>query len=176
MKVGFFTTNNKAKASIVERFNRTLKTKMWKYFTEMNTKCYIDVLGKLVYSYNHTWHRSIRMEPSSVSEGNQTQVWLTLYGQSLKESKSIFKVGDTVRISREKLNFEKGYTQNWTREIFTIHQILSRNPIVYRVKDLSGEIIQGTFYPQELQKVSDSGFYPVEKLLEQGKGMVKANI
>ncbi|GFX31860.1 uncharacterized transposon-derived protein F54H12.3 [Trichonephila clavipes] len=109
MKVGFFTTN-KAKASIVERFNRTLKSKMWKYFTEMNTKCYIDVLGKLVYSYNHTWYRSIRMEPSSVSEGNQTQVWLTLYGQSLKESKSIFKVGDTVRISREKLNFEKGYT------------------------------------------------------------------
>ncbi|GFX76884.1 putative uncharacterized transposon-derived protein F54H12.3 [Trichonephila clavipes] len=164
-----FTTNNKAKASIVERFNRTLKTKMWKYFTEMNTKCYIDVLGKLVYSYNHTWHRSIRMEPSSVSEGNQTQVWLTLYGQSLKESKSIFKVGDTVRISREKLNFEKGYTQNWTREIFTIHQILSRNPIVYRVKDLSGEIIQGTFYPQELQKVSDSGFYPVEKVIRTRK-------
>ncbi|GFT51545.1 uncharacterized transposon-derived protein F54H12.3 [Trichonephila clavipes] len=169
MKVGFFTTNNKAKASIVERFNRTLKTKMWKYFTEMNTKCYIDVLGKLVYSYNHTWHRSIRMEPSSVSEGNQTQVWLTLYGQSLKESKSIFKVGDTVRISREKLNFEKGYTQNWTREIFSIHQILSRNPIVYRVKDLSGEIIQSTFYPQELQKVSDSGFYPVEKVIRTRK-------
>ncbi|GFX10655.1 putative uncharacterized transposon-derived protein F54H12.3 [Trichonephila clavipes] len=177
MKVGFFKTNNKAKASIVERLNRTLKTKMWKYFTEMNTKCYIDVLGKLVYSYNYTWHRSIRMEPSSVSEGNQTQVWLTLYGQSLKESKSIFKVGDTVRISREKLNFEKGYEQNWTREIFTIHQILSRNPIVYRVKDLSGEIILGTFYPQELQKVSDSGFYPVEKIIRTRKrGMVKANI
>ncbi|GFW21694.1 uncharacterized transposon-derived protein F54H12.3 [Trichonephila clavipes] len=109
------------------------------------------------------------MEPSAVSEGNQTQVWLTLYGQSLKESKSIFKVGDTVRISREKLNFEKGYEQNWTREIFTIHQILSRNPIVYRVKDLSGEIIQGTFYPQELQKVSDSGFYPVEKVIRTRK-------
>ncbi|GFY24472.1 putative uncharacterized transposon-derived protein F54H12.3 [Trichonephila clavipes] len=176
MKVGFFTTNNKAKASIVERFNRTLKTKMWKYFTEMNTKCYIDVLGKLVYSYNHTWHRSIRMEPSSVSEGNQTQVWLTLYGQSLKESKSIFKVGDTVRISREKLNFEKGYTQNWTREIFTIHQILSRNPIVYRVKDLSGEIIQGTFYPQNCKKYPILDFILLKKLLEQGKGMVKANI
>ncbi|GFT16034.1 uncharacterized transposon-derived protein F54H12.3 [Trichonephila clavipes] len=109
------------------------------------------------------------MEPSSVSEGNQTQVWLILYGQSLKESKSIFKVGDTMLTSREKLNFEKGYTQNWTREIFTIHQILSRNPIVYRVKDLSGEIIQGTFYPQELQKVSDSGFYPVEKVIRTRK-------
>ncbi|GFX42333.1 uncharacterized transposon-derived protein F54H12.3 [Trichonephila clavipes] len=119
MKVGFFTTNNKAKASIVERFNRTLKTKMWKYFTEMNTKCYIDVLGKLVYSYNHTWHRSIRMEPSSVSEGNQTQVWLTLYGQSLKESKSIFKVGDTVRISREKNLILKKVIHKIGREKFS---------------------------------------------------------
>ncbi|GFX60081.1 uncharacterized protein TNCV_4532421 [Trichonephila clavipes] len=57
------------------------------------------------------------MEPSSVSEGNQTQVWLTLYGQSLKESKSIFKVGDTVRISREKLNFEKGNGELLVRRV-----------------------------------------------------------
>ena len=53
---------------------------MWKYFTEMNTKRYINVLDKLVHSYNHTWHRSIKMEPASVNANNQTQVWKTLYG------------------------------------------------------------------------------------------------
>ncbi|GFS51407.1 uncharacterized transposon-derived protein F54H12.3 [Trichonephila inaurata madagascariensis] len=117
------------------------------------------------------------MEPSSVSEGNQTQVWLTLYGKSLKESKSIFKVGDTVRISRGKLNFEKGYEQNWTREIFMIPQILSRNPIVYRVKDLSGEILQGTpFIPKNCKKYPILDFILLKKLLKQGKGMVKANV
>ncbi|GFS70110.1 putative uncharacterized transposon-derived protein F54H12.3 [Trichonephila clavipes] len=66
----FFMTNNNTKASIVERFNRTLKTKMWKYFTEMNTKRYIDVIDKLIHSYNNTWHRSIQMAPASVTEEN----------------------------------------------------------------------------------------------------------
>jgi hypothetical protein len=166
-EVFFFTTHNTTKASVVERFNRTLKTKMWKYFTEKNTKRYVDVITKLVQSYNNTWHRSIKMEPSSVTADNQKQVWQTLYGQStMQPSKPTLKVGDTVRISREKMHFEKGYEQNWTREIFTIHKILPRQPVVYKLKDLAGEVIEGTFYQQELQKITDSGYYPVEKVLK----------
>ncbi|GFX38755.1 putative uncharacterized transposon-derived protein F54H12.3 [Trichonephila clavipes] len=137
-KIGFFMTSNNTKASIVERFNRTLKTKMWKFFTEKNTKRYIGVVDKLVYSYNNTWHRSIQMTPASVTETNQSQVWENLYG----------------------------YEQNWTREIFTIHDIIRRNPIVYKLKDLAGEVIRGTFYEQELQKVTHSGYYPIEKILK----------
>lgn len=164
----FFTTNNATKASVVERFNRTLKTKMWKYFTEKNTKKYIDVIDDLIYSYNHTWHRSIKMEPVSVNLNNQSQIWKTLYSnEQIPKMKSDLNVGDTVRISKEKLRFEKGYEQNWTREIFTVHEIVQRVPIVYKLKDLSGEVIKGTFYKQELQKVSDSGFYPVEKILRR---------
>lgn len=168
--VHFFKTNNSTKASIVERFNRTLKTKMYKYFTEMNTKRYIDVIDKLVKSYNRTWHRSIKMEPEAVNENNQSQVWQTLYGNQTKPvSKIDFKVGDTVRISKEKLRFEKGYEQNWTREIFTVYKIIPRNPVVYKLKDLTGEVIEGTFYKQELQKITDSGYYPVEKILKTRK-------
>lgn len=170
-KVHFFTTNNSTKASVVERFNRTLKTKMWKYFTEMNTKRYVDVIDKLVRSYNHTWHRSIKTEPASVNLENEQKVWHTLYGQLIDQNltPSDLKIGDTVRISREKLRFEKGYEQNWTREIFTVHKIIPRVPVVYKVKDLAGEVIKGTFYKQELQKISDSGFYPVEKVLKKRK-------
>ena len=168
--INFFTTNNATKASVVERFNRTLKTKMWKYFTEMNTKRYIDVIDKLMHSYNHTWHRSIKMEPASVNVNNQSQVWKTLYeNDKTPAMKSNFKVGDTVRISKQKLRFEKGYEQNWTVEIFTIHKIISRVPVVYKLTDLAGEIIKGTFYEQELQKVSDSGYYPVEKVIKTRK-------
>lgn len=170
--VHFFTTHNATKASVVERFNRTLKTKMWKYFTEMNTKRYIDVIDQLVYSYNHTWHRSIKTDPASVTERNEQTIWHTLYGQRTpipKPPRSDLKVGDTVRISREKMHFEKGYEQNWTREIFTIHQRLPRVPVVYRLKDLAGEVIKGTFYAQELQKITDSGYYPVEKILKTRK-------
>ena len=169
--VHFFTTHNETKASISERFNRTLKTKMWKYFTEMNTRRYIGVLDKLIKSNNHTWHRSIKMEPYLVTVENQDQVWKTLYGNSDKPlpEKTDLKVGDTVRISKVKMKFEKSYEQNYTREIFTIHKIIPRAPIVYKLKDLAGEVIQGTFYKQELQKITDSGFYPVEKVLKKRK-------
>lgn len=176
--VHFFTTHNETKASVVERFNRTLKTKMWKYFTEMNTHRYIDIIDQLLHSYNHTWHRSIKMEPVSVTLDNQEQVWKTLYGNMYKQEtlngnmskqESVLKVGDTVRISQQKMRFQKGYEQNWTREIFTIEKIIPRIPIVYKLKDIAGESIRGTFYKEELQKITDSGYYPVEKVLQKRK-------
>ena len=76
----FFTTHNDTKASIVERFNRTLKGKVWKYFTAKNTTKYIDVLQKLMYSYNHSRHRSIGMKPADVNPENESVVWQRLYG------------------------------------------------------------------------------------------------
>ena len=73
-KISFFTTYNETKASVVERFNRTLKGKMWKYFTANNTLKYIDVLQKLVRSYNHSRHRSIGTRPSDVNLKNESVV------------------------------------------------------------------------------------------------------
>ena len=58
--IRFFTSNNETKAAVIERFNRTLKNRMWKYFTANNTRRYTDVLPQLLDSYNHTWHRSIK--------------------------------------------------------------------------------------------------------------------
>ncbi|GFW09881.1 chromo domain-containing protein [Trichonephila clavipes] len=108
------------------------------------------------------------MTPASVTETNHSQVCKNLYGKqnNKKVNKPNYRLNDTVRISKEKLLFEKGYEQNWTREIFTIHQIIRRNPIVYKLKDLAGEVIRGTFYEQELQKVMHSGYYPIEKILK----------
>ena len=60
----FFTTyNEEIKASIVESFNRTLKTKIWKYFTQRETLTYVEVLSEMVASYNHTVHRTIGIPP-----------------------------------------------------------------------------------------------------------------
>jgi hypothetical protein len=69
--IRFFTTQNETKASIVERFNRALKTKMWKYFTANNTLKYVDNLQKLVKYYNHSRH----------NEDNESIVWQKLYGE-----------------------------------------------------------------------------------------------
>ena len=72
--VHFFTTNSELKASVVERFNRTLKTRMWKYFTSKNTRVYIDILQDIVQGYNNSYHRSIGQAPTSVSLLNVGQV------------------------------------------------------------------------------------------------------
>lgn len=106
-----------------------------------------------------------------VTDENQGRVWQTLYGRITQTvpNKPKFNVGDFVRVSKTKMHFEKGYEQNWTREIFSIHQIVPRNPVVYKISDLSGEVIEGTFYEPELNRVVDSGFYPVEKILQTRK-------
>ena len=79
-KIHFFTTHNEeTKACVVERFNRTLKTRTWRYFTAKNTRKYLNILQGLVHNYNPSFHRSIKRTPASVSLENQ-KVWQTLYG------------------------------------------------------------------------------------------------
>ena len=99
--IRFFTIQNaETKASIIERFNRTLKTKMWKYFTAHNMLKYIGIL-QLVKSYNHSRHRSIGMRPVDVNEDNKGTVWQNLYGnESTRSTKYKFNISDQVRISK----------------------------------------------------------------------------
>ena len=97
-KINFYTSENEdIKAAVVERFNRTLKTKMWKFFTHKNTMRYVDVLDDLMHSYNNTFHRTIKMAPSEVSAQNKEEIRARLYRP---KSKLVwkFRVGDQVRI------------------------------------------------------------------------------
>jgi hypothetical protein len=115
--VHFFTTyNDETKASIVERFNRTLKTKMWKYFTHRETLTYVDVLPDMVASYNHT-------------------VSKRLYGRKGPTKSCKFSTGDRVRLSKTKRTFKKGYLPNWTEELLTVVKCFETSPPVYLVKD-----------------------------------------
>ena len=100
--IHFFTTNSELKASVVEGFNRTLKTRMWKYFTAKNIRVYIDILQDIVHAYNNSYHRSIGQAPSSVSLLNVGQVRRKLYGKSWTKPMRKFKskLGDQVRISK----------------------------------------------------------------------------
>ena len=165
--VDFFTTHNEeTKASIVERFNRTLKSRMWKYFTAKNTLRYLDVLHNLVWSYNNSYHRSIKMTPVSVTPANQEKVWQTLYGSVVKQTTPKFEVGDRVVISMAKRPFRKGYLPNWTEEFFTIDVLVSGTPPTYKVRDDHGDTLEGTFYEQELQKVANRKVYKVESILK----------
>ena len=169
--IDFFTVNSGLKASVVERFNRTFKNKMYKYFTAKNTLTYSDLLPKLVKSYNNTYHRSIKMKPSQVNKSNEATVWDTLYGNDVdKRVRYKFQVGDRVRISKVKRMLEKSYLLNFTEEMFTIYQRFARQVPVYKLKDDAGEILDGTFYEAELQKViKENDVYRVEKVLRKRK-------
>ena len=168
--IDFFTTyNEEIKACVVEQFNHTLQTKMWKYFTHNNTEVYIDVLDDLVWSYNHSYHRSIKMQPAQVNSINEEEVWYNLYGDKpLAYKRPKFKVRGQVRISKMKKVFQKGYLPNWSEEIFTIHHIKRTVPVQYIIKDESDTILKGSFYEQELQKVIKvDHIYHIEAQLDE---------
>ena len=173
-EVHFFTTENEEiKAAIVERFNRTLKEKMWRYFTRNDTTRYTDVLPQIVLAYNRAYHRSIGAAPADVNETNEEDIWYRLYGQteSIQKPKlPKLKPGDRVRISKSKRVFKKGYLPSWTTgttELFTVKTINKTDPITYIIKDDHDEALKGSFYEQELQKVGDAGVYEIETVLDQ---------
>ena len=170
-KVHHFTTENEdIKASILERFNRTLKSKLWHYFTRHDTLTYMDVLDSMVDVYNHTPHRSIGMAPNDVTSKNKARIWFRLYANPISYKEPALRVGDSVRISKARRVFKKGYLAQWTEEIFTIVERKSTQPPTFVLADYSGEVLKGTFYPQKLQKViKTDDVYRVEKILKRSK-------
>ena len=169
LNIDFFTTeNDDIKAAVVERFNRTLKEKLWRYFTRNNSTRFLEVLPDLVNAYNNSFHRSIQRAPVEVNTKNQEDVWHQLYGKGNRKRKPAkFKVGDRVRISKTRRVFKKGYLPSWTRELFTVHSIIKTYPVTYAIKDDHDEVLKGSFYEQELQKVGDTGEYQIEAVLDQ---------
>lgn len=141
-----YHTFNEGKAVVIERFNRTLKNIMWKHFTANNTNKYLDVLPSILDKYNNTFHRSIKMTPNEASQKSKTG---QVYFNSLKKIKSSaapkFKLNDQVRISKYKKKFEKGYTPNWTEEIFIVDKVNKTNPVTYNLRDTKNEKNIGVF-------------------------------
>ena len=112
--VTLYSTENEEKSSVAERWNRTMKPIMWKYFTANNPNKYIDALQNMVDKYNTTYHRSIKLTPSEARDPlNYKHVFKALYGKIRPAAAAAkFHVGEKVRISRKKDTFEKGFTPN----------------------------------------------------------------
>ena len=169
--VSYFSTNSSRKAAVVERYNRTLKTSMWKYFYANGSYNWIDALDELTLNYNQTKHSSILMKPADVNESNKDDVWTTLFGYELGEfPKPNFSLGETVRISKYKNIFGKGYEANFTEEIFKISKVFRGDPNMYELEDHEQEPIIGKFYESELSAVDKKDdLYKVEKTLKRKK-------
>ena len=170
--IKFYTSENEdLKASVVERFNRTLKTKMFHYFTYANTRRYVDVLSDLLHSYNDNHHRSIGMSPNEVNADNEDVVRARLYPPKPKSHKWKYQVGDRVRMAMQRRPFRKGYLGEWSEEIFEIAKRLPTTPVTYELVDLAGERIKGRFYEPEIQMVikSDDERFDIDRVLKTRK-------
>ena len=171
--IELFSVKSPFKSAMVERWNRTIKTKLWKYFTSKNHYKWLDVLPKIVHAYNNSVHRIIKMKPADVNQENAILVWERLYGKTKRNRKTIHNInkGDRVRISKAKGQFEKGYLPNWSREEFIVDNINKKFlPSMLSLKDDHGEIIEGNFYGDEVQKIirdKDDDIYEVEKIIRQ---------
>ena len=110
-----YSTYNEGKSVVAERFIRTLKTKIYKYMTSVSKNVYIDKLDDIVNEYNNTYHRTIKMKPVDVKDNAYIE-----FSKKFNEKDSKFKVGDLIRISKYKNIFAKGYTPNWSEEVFVI--------------------------------------------------------
>jgi len=177
-----FVTHTEKQANYVERFIKTLKSKIYRYMVGKNTPRYIDVLQKIVDSYNKTWHSGIRSEPINVNKRNENQLWWQMYWpkepydkkKKQHEIKYTFKVGDRVRTTYVRRHFQREYDSRWTGEIFKIsRRFMRQGQPIYRLVDWYDRPLQGTFYQKELQKVetTDEDMFKIEKVIKyKGRG------
>lgn len=173
--INLYSTYSTKKAAIVERFQRTLKSKMWKIFSYRGSYKWIDILDKLISDYNCTKHKTIKMKPNDVNIQNQQKLLDTVYNRKhvvSANTKPKFKIGDFVRLSKYKHVFEKGYTANYTTEVFQINDVRNTNPITYKLIDLEGDEILGSVYSEEMKKTNCPDIYLVERIIERKNNKV----
>ena len=148
-----YSTFNKGKSFLAERFIRTLKNKIFKHMTAISKNVYFDVLDDIVNKYNNTVHKTIKMKPIDVTDDSFAEC-----NEESNKKNPKFNVGDHVRISKYKDVFAKGYTPNWSEEIFIIKEVKDTVPWTYSISDINNEKILGSFYEKELQKTDQKVF------------------
>lgn len=169
--INHYSSFSTKKASIVERLIRTLKNKLYKYFSlNGNYKWLGQPLVSTMQRYNNTKHRTIQFKPADVNKCNEQVIKENINKMNkhtLVQWRPKFKVGDCVRISKYKHNFEKGYTPNWSTELFTIKKVNKSLPVTYHIEDQRKQNILGAFYEQELLRSNYPDVYLIEKVLKK---------
>ena len=156
-----YSNFNEGKSGVAERFIKTLKNKIYKHMTTVGENVYFNDLDDIVDKYNNSIHSSIKMKHKDV-----TDIKYVEYLEETNNKSPGFKVGDHVRISKYKNIFAKGYTPNWSDEVFVINKVQNKVPWTYLINDLNGEEIQGSFYEKELQKTNQKEFR-IEKVIKK---------
>lgn len=167
-KINLYSTYSVLKATIVERLIRTIKNLIYKKFSLRGQYKWFDILQEVITTYNNTPHSTIGgIKPLNVSKSNEKKILSSFYTYPKIYPRQRFRIGDFVRISKYKNIFAKGYTPNWSTELFKIVKVQITNPVTYKLEDMNGSPILGGFYEQELQKTKHKDIYLVEKILKR---------
>ena len=146
--IELYSTENEEKSSVCWRWNRTIKTKMYKQFTINKNTVYVDILPKILAKYNNTRHSSIKMIPP--------------------KSPPKFSVNDIVRRTKYiRKTFDQSYTPDWTKEVFIIDKTQYKDPITYKIRDQNDEEIKGSFYETRQIQKTDQNIYRIEKVIKR---------
>ena len=151
--IEIYPTYNEEKSVVAERFIRMLKNKIFKHMTAISKSVYLNVLDDIVNKYNNADHRTIKIKPIDVTSDSYAK-----YDKDSYVTKPKLKFGDNVRISKYRNIFAKGYTENWSEEVFVVSKIKSAVPWAYVIIDLNGEPIAGSFMKENCQKVVKKNF------------------
>ena len=183
--IKFFTTRNQeTKGAITERTIRTFRNMMFRMFRHTRSYRFADVLQKLVISYNSTPHKALPngLAPKQVTKENEAEIWDKMYNiltedktVNLKPTKYNFEIGDIVRLSHAKYTFQRDYQQKWTGELFKVSERnINHNIQIYNVIDYLNDPVLGTFYSEELLKVTNKSgedvLWIIEKIIRKRKG------
>ena len=156
-----YLKHNERKSVVAERFIRTLRTKLYKYMTSLSKSIYIHKLDDIVGEYNNVYYRTIKIKPVDVKDNTYID-----FKKEVNDKDPKFKFGGHVRISKYKDIFPKGYTPNWSEEVFVISKIKNTVPWTFIINELNGKEMIGTFYEKELQKTNQQEFR-IEKVIKR---------
>ena len=171
--INHYSVNSQFKASLVERFNRTLRERLNKLFTAQGNKKWLVNLPKIINSYNSSKHRGIGMRPIDVTKDNEISIWESQNGTN-NTTKAKYNIGQYVRISKVKGPFLKNFDQNWSDEVFIINNIDKKTPPMYSLKDEYNEKVIGKFYEAELQVIDKPDVYRIQNIIRsKGQGKDK---
>ena len=170
-----FVTQNVVKASLAERAIKTIKSRIARFMTHKQSHQWVEALPKLTTSYNKTYHHSLTRTPASVKPSDHVELWKKLYESKLQTHKPStqsfkFKVGDIVRVSFLRRQFQRQYDERWSRDLFVVTERFMKEGIPqYKLKDYDIEIITGTFYQKQLSRAYEQEMYLIERVLKSRK-------
>lgn len=169
-KINFFHNHTSVHCSFVERFNRTIQNKLYRYMSENETKRYIDKLNEFELSYNSSFHRAIGMSPEEADQSQnheKVSIELSRYYVSVSKENPRYEVDQLVRLALQKTAFHRGYNEQSNYEVFNIYKINTKmpKPLYYLETYDKKEKLEGGFYAHELTPVN-SDIFRVEKVIK----------